>query len=161
MNTMSPNFKLYYILPAVALFIIVLVVLLIPKKTTPNQPSRLPTNSPLPTVVPLVTSQASSKPSASSSLGRMSVSPTLIPAGFTGADVDQHIPQAETDLSVQKNDLRKKTPLTQPNFTITFDYANDLFLVTLKDPKDASKTEFQQWLQANYSNIPLDRFEFK
>lgn len=156
---MNPNFKLYYIIPAVALVMVIIILLVLPKGTKP--PAKpVPTNTPLPTLIPTEIQFASSVPKVTPTQGTPPT-PTLIPPTFTGAFEDQHIPQSETDLAVQKSDLRKKTPLTQPGFTITFDYANDQFVVTLNEPKDTNRDQFLQWLQTNYSAIPLDRFNIR
>lgn len=155
---MSQNLKLYYIIPGAILLIMILLVLLLPKKGSQEQPAITPSMA-LPSALPTAnrsSSSLSSKPGI-----KITVTPTLVPPNFTGVIEDQQIPQAETDLAVQKSELRKILPLTQPTFTITFDYANDQFLVTLSEPKDASKTKFNEWLQNNYPKIPIDRFSFK
>ena len=155
---MSQNLKLYYIIPGAILVVMVLLVLLLPKKSSQEQPVITPTVV-LPSAIPTISRNSSS--SSSKPVIKITVTPTLVPPNFTGVIEDQQIPQAETDLAVQKSELRKKLPLTQPTFTITFDYANDQFLVTLSEPKDTSKTKFNEWLQNNYPKIPIDRFAFK
>lgn len=158
---MIQNLKLYYIIPGIALILLIVILLISTRKTPQNLP--VPTNSPLPTRIQIeVTQQANPSPEKQPTQKATNpLTPTLIPPTFTGAFEDQHIPQAETDLAVQKTELRKKTPLIQPGFTITFDYANDQFIVSLNEPKDANTQQFKDWLQANYSNIPLDRFNIK
>lgn len=152
------NFKLYYIIPAAVLIIIVAVVLLLPKKTAPPQTSPTPPAQ-MPTLIPTLSySQPTGAPPGQV---KQNVTPTLIPVDYTGAIENQRLPQAEEDLANQKSTLRKKLPLAQPAFIITFDYANDQFLVTLNEPKQTSKTLFIQWLQTNYPAIPIDRFTFK
>lgn len=155
---MSQNSKLYYIIPGAVLVIVILLVLLIPKKNNQVQPTVTPTIA-LPTALP---TETRTSPSVTTKPGiKITVTPTLVPANFTGVVEEQQIPQAETDLAVQKSALRKKLPLAQPTFTITFDYADDQFVVTLSEPKDTSKNQFNQWLQGNYPKIPIDRFSFK
>ena len=140
----------------------IVIILFIPqtKKQTPSQPK--PTKLPLPTLIepkqPLeLNITPHEEPQGPDTFPTL---PPLAPT-FTGGLEKQNIPQEETDLAVQKRELRQKTPLSEDSFTITFDYANDIFIVTLKEPKDINKKDFDLWLNTNYPNIPLDRFGFK
>ncbi len=89
-----------------------------------------------------------------------SIAPTQIPPQFTGA-LDVTIPQPTIDASNQKQDLRRKTPYQSDAFDITFDYANDLFVVTLQDPKNSNRINFDAWVKQNYPLIPISNFTFK
>jgi hypothetical protein len=71
------------------------------------------------------------------------------------------LPQPTVDMIQQKQNLRLKTPLEEMYFTITFDYGEDKFIVDLKEPKEVSQKEFNQWLSTNYPLIPTDRFIIK
>ena len=87
-----------------------------------------------------------------------SPTPTLIPiAPFTGV-LDVTIPQSTIDLVQQEQSLRKKTPVEEMYFTITFDYSEDKFIVTLKEPKTISQEEFKKWKSVNYQLISENRF---
>lgn len=78
---------------------------------------------------------------------------------FTGAN--EYIPPITLNAAQEKQELKKKTPLTIDGFTITYDFSSDLFIVTLSEPKTTSKTSFQQWLNQNYPLISLNKFSFK
>lgn len=148
---MKPEIKLYYIIPAVFLVILVIVILLMPKNKSETPVVVIPTRSPLPTRVQL---EGKTVPSRA---------PTLIPhpKNGTGVSDEQNISKEETDLATQKRELRKKTPLTQSSFTMTFDFSTDQFIVVLNEPKNSNQTVFNDWLKTNYPAIPLDRFTFK
>ena len=56
--------------------------------------------------------------------------------------------------------LRKKIPFENDSFTLSFDYKNVIFIVTLKD--GANVDSFWDWINTNkYSEIPRDYFTFK
>lgn len=85
---------------------------------------------------------------------------TLIPGAFTGVK-EETFPKEIIDATSQKKDLRNKTPLTTANFIINFDYSSDKFTVILKEPKNESKTQFNNWLTKNYPNLIISQFIFK
>ena len=148
---MKPEIKLYYIIPAIFLAILVVVILLLPKNKSETPSVVIPTRGPLPTRIQIDERVVPSRV------------PTLIPhpKNGTGVSDEQNISKEETDLATQKRELRKKTPLTQSSFTMTFDFSTDQFSVTLNEPKNSSQTTFNEWLKTNYPGIPLDRFTFK
>lgn len=88
-------------------------------------------------------------------------SPTkiMIIPRFTGANIN--IPSPLLNEAKQKQALKKKTPLAESGFTVTYDYGTDLFVVTLSEPKQENRIAFEQWLEQNYSLIPLSKFSFK
>lgn len=157
----KPNIKLYLGIAAVIFVLVVVWVILISLKNNSGTPKKPSSSAPTPTLMPIgdpdrdKTGKNTSQPSGN-------LSPTLIPVvPFTGVGEDQHISKEETSLAIQKQSLRKKTPLNETAFTISFDYAGDVFIVALNEPKETNKSAFIQWLNANYSLIPLDRFEFR
>jgi len=87
--------------------------------------------------------------------------PTEIPAASRTGALEEQLPKEVLDLATQKQSLKSKLPVTNTYFTITFDYAEDKFTVTLKEPKTDAKTNFTNWLKANYPAITEDRFVFK
>ncbi len=148
---MKPEIKLYYIIPAIFLVILVVIILLLPKNKNETPGVAIPTRGPLPTRIQLEEKIVPSR------------APTLIPhpKNGTGVSDEQNISKEETDLATQKRELRKKTPLTHSSFTMTFDFSTDQFVVVLNEPKNSNQTIFNNWLKANYPGIPLDRFAFK
>jgi hypothetical protein len=89
------------------------------------------------------------------------VSPTpLLSEPFTGGIMPTFPPQ-EVATSDQQAALQLKLPVQTSQFTINFDYANDIFIVTLVQPADKSKTAFDTWLKTNYPAIPIVRFKFQ
>lgn len=142
----SQNIKVYLAISG-ALIILFILVLVIPftKKTTPSplQPTASP---PFPTSI-----QTDSTDSTDS---------ISIPADFTGV-AEEELPPEVLDTSLQKKDLRQKVPLNLTAFLIDFDYSEDKFIVTLNEPKDQAKKEFEEWLKNNYPNLNINQFNFK
>jgi len=139
----------FYLIPAGLLVIIFLIVLFIPmgsKKVT-NQ-GVVPT----PTVVPV-----SSIPSGAT-IPTQGPTPTLIPPRFTGLDMNQEIAPDLKLFTEQKTTLRRKCPLNLPFGTLSFNYANDSFILTLLEPKNESQIAFTSWLQGAYSALPIEQF---
>lgn len=145
---MKPEIKLYYVIPLVFLVILIVIVLLIPGNKQPVK--KTDNTGPQPTI-PFPTQII---------IDKTSPIPTIA-STFTGAIKEQNIPKEQVDLATQKKELRKKTPLKQDTFTVTFDFTTDKFIVTLNDPKDVNRTVFEAWLKTNYPGLPLDRFMFK
>lgn len=148
---MKPEIKLYYIIPAIFLVVLIVVILLLPKNKGETPGVAIPTRAPLPTRVQIDDKTVPSR------------APTLIPhpKNGTGVSDEQNISKEETDLATQKRELRKKIPLTHSSFTMTFDFSTDQFNVILNEPKNSNQMVFNDWLKKNYPGIPLDRFTFK
>lgn len=136
------NLKLY-IIPATVLLIVVFIALIFPMGNKKNTIQNI-----IPTLVPLPTGI---KP-------LNNPTPTLIPLQFTGGDLSKDIPPDVKLFSQQKTELRRKTPLEQSFGTISFDYENDGFTLTLVEPKGQSQIVFETWLQQTYSAIPTSQF---
>lgn len=135
------NIKIYIILLAI-LGILVIVVFSYSKRPITNAP--LPV-FPTPTRIMIVPPTGTQK--------------IIITPRFTGANVN--IPLTLLNAAQQKQALKKKTPLTETGFTITYDYQTDVFVVTLSEPKQDNRSVFAQWLKQNYSLIPINKFSFK
>jgi len=148
---MKPEIKLYYIVPAIFLVILVSVILLLPRNKNETSGTVIPTRGLLPTRIPTYEKIIPSR------------APTLIPhpKNGTGVSDEQNISKEEIDLAAQKRELRKKTPFIHSSFTITFDFSTDQFNVVLNEPKISNQTVFNDWLRKNYAGIPLDRFLFR
>ena len=142
----SQNIKVYLGI-SFALIILFILILIIPfskKPSSSQQPTPYP---PTPTSIetnPLINNQ----------------SPTSAPADFTGVAEEQLPPQV-LDAALQKKDLRQKTPLDLSTFVIDFDYAEDKFTVTLKDPKDQAQKDFENWRTTNYPGLGAEQFLLK
>ncbi len=78
---------------------------------------------------------------------------------FTG--VDENIPQPTLNTAMQKQTLKKKTPVTENGFVVTYDFQSDNFVVALSEPKQDNKLVFEQWLKQNYPLLTLNKFLFK
>jgi len=150
---MSQSAIKYYVIPGVVALIIITILLLIPinkKKSEENitpEPTIsivLPTNKPL------------------STPNEENVTPTLIPPQtFTGADINQELPQELKTVGEQKTALRRLTPLTLPFGVIEFDYENDRFLVSFSKQDDQNLTQFTAWREQNYPALTQDKFAFR
>lgn len=136
--------RIYLILSGV-LVVLFLAFMFIPfgKKNSPDQ-SQVDTTYPTPTKVQAI---------------NPTVLPTIAIAPFTGVK-DVSLPPALADEATQKKTLRDKTPIQLSTFSVSFDYSQDKFTVSLVSPKDQSLKEFQNWRQSNYPAIPLDQFVF-
>jgi len=142
----NSNFKVYLGI-SIALVVLLILILIIPfsKKSTNNNPSPS-TNFPTPTSV-----QTNSTDLTNS---------TSIPADFTGV-AEEELPQAVVDAAYQKQDLRKQLPIILTSFKIDFNYAEDKFIVTLNEPKDQSRNEFNLWKNNIYPGIEMNQFNFQ
>lgn len=57
--------------------------------------------------------------------------------------------------------LKKQLPVEESNFTLTYDYAQDKFYVTLGEPKSEASLAFDAWLASQeISAIPREKFIF-
>lgn len=79
---------------------------------------------------------------------------------FTGA-VEEEIPPEVYDAAFQKQELRNQTPFDTGLFQIDFDYGEDKFIVTLAEPKNDNRHQFNQWLSENYPGLNLSQFNFR
>ncbi len=144
----NSNIKVYLAISG-ALLVLFILVLIIPfsSKKTVNNESSTTNQNPFPTSIE----------TGSSSTGSTNKALTPIPADFTGA-LEEKIPQPIIDFAAQKKDLRLKSPLSLSTFTIDFDYSEDKFTLTLKDPKDQSQKEFESWRTTNYPLLGSEQF---
>ncbi|MFA6017204.1 MAG: hypothetical protein WC744_03905 [Patescibacteria group bacterium] len=131
----------------IVLFILILIIPFSKKTTNPQSPS---TGS-LPTPTSIDTSQQSITNNQQA---------TVPASDFTGV-AEEQLPAQVLNTSIQKKDLRLKTPLNLSTFTIDFDYGTDKFVVTLHDPKDQAQKEFESWRTANYPGLGAEQFLLK
>jgi len=143
----NSNFKVYLGI-SIALVVLLMLILIIPfsKKTSSSQQT---SNDDLitPTSVEINPSQTD---------GQL----TSVPAQFTGVN-EEELPQEIFDASTQKQDLRSLLPISLSSFSIDFNYEQDKFTVTLSEPKDQSRTEFDQWRSNTYPAIDINQFNFQ
>lgn len=148
----NSNIKVYLGI-SFALIILFVLIIVVPfsKKPANNQSS--PTNNfPTPTSV-----EVNSLPNNQVTNNQAT---STIPADFTGV-AEEELPPQVLDAALQKKDLRQKTPLDLTTFVINFDYSEDKFVVTLKDPKDQAQREFEGWRVANYPGLGVEQFLLK
>ena len=147
----TPNTKIYIgiSLALIVLFILILILPFSNKKTSIQKITTPSSNQPFPTSVE--TNSTDSTDSTDS---------TSIPADFTGV-AEEELPAQVLDASLQKKDLRQKVPLDLSTFTIDFDYGEDKFIITLKDPKDVAKKDFESWRINNYPGLDANQFLLK
>lgn len=129
---------------SIALVVLLILVIIIPfsRKPVINNQSVI-TNFPTPTSVEFSPSQSNSAP-----------------ADSTGV-AEEELPAVVVDASTQKQNLRGQLPMTLSSFSINFNYAEDRFVVTLNDPKDQSRTEFNLWKNNTYPAIEMNQFNFQ
>lgn len=141
-----PNIKLFYFLFAI-LVILLTIIAVIPVGV--RRIKEQTNNSPSPTTSPILETPGSLEPT-----------PTIVIQEFTGVE-EEILPETVANLVSQKQQLRYRTPITQANFTIDFDYSEDKFIVDLHEPKDQALREFENWIDDNYSSITPDQFIFR
>jgi len=147
------NIKIYLAISGALIFLFILMIIIPFAKKNPTQNNKnISTNQPFPTSIEANPTPANTEGTSASSI--------TIKAGFTGV-IDEEIPSQIVDLSAQKRDLQSKTPLDLTTFSIDFDYSEDKFSVTLKDPKDQARREFESWRSTNYSGLSINQFNFK
>jgi hypothetical protein len=137
------NIKVY-IGVSFALIILFILIIVVPFKKSSTSQSNPTPSFPTPTSIETGTNNSQQN----------------IPSNFTGA-VEETLPPAVVDAASKKKDLRQKVPLNMSTFTIDFDYSQDRFIVTLKDPKEAAQKEFESWRNSNYPAIPAEQFILK
>ena len=143
----NSNIKVYLAVSGALIVLLILIIIIPFTKKSPTQNNNTNSvNQPFPTTVE---TNISTSPKQNS-----------IPANFTGV-VEEPIPQQVIDLAAQKKDLRQKTPLSLSTFTVDFDYSQDKFVVTLKDPRDTAQKEFESWRTTNYPALSTDQFLLK
>jgi len=144
MNT--PNLKLYIGISAGLLLVfIILVVFPFGKKSINNQ-SPIINNFPTPTTVEISNQSA--------------IEPTIPSSDFTGV-AEEELPQSVIDASLQKQDLRSRVPFNTGLFSIDFDYGEDKFTVTLAEPKEDNRNQFEEWRKNNYPTLNINEFILK
>ena len=148
----NSNIKVYLAISG-ALIVLLILIIIIPfsKKPLTTNNQSLITGSPLPTTV----STGSTYP-----LQPTPYNLNNIPADFTGV-AEEELPAQVMDMALQKKDLRQKTPFDLTTFVIDFDYGQDKFTVSFKDPKDQAQKEFESWRTANYPALIREQFLLK
>ncbi len=142
---MFDKHALIYLLLSGILIILIFAVVIFPSRNQSIKPVQ--PNFPTPTMVQIL---PASPPTSSL--------PQISPTNTGG---NEELPTDIKDLSSEKQVLRRKTPLTTPNFTIIFDYANDNFIVTPTSQTPPISQIFPAWLRQNYPLIPISQFNFK
>ena len=141
---------IYLILMAILIILVIAVVVFPSQKQSADQTQPGQLTFPTPTTVQVVPTPFT--PNVASSSGEVGlISPT-------NTGVNENVPQPTLDYSLQKQALRQKTPLTAANFKITFDYANDDFIVTPTSPSSPISQTFPTWLKQNYPLLPMSQF---
>ncbi|KKP60613.1 MAG: hypothetical protein UR54_C0010G0006 [Candidatus Roizmanbacteria bacterium GW2011_GWA2_34_18] len=146
----SQNIKVYLAISG-ALIILLILVIIIPftKKSSTTS-----TTQPTPYNLRPTTVETNPSPN------NQSPDNNTVPADFTGVAEEELSPEV-IDISLQKKDLRQKTPLDFSTFSIDFNYGEDKFIVTFKDPKDQAQKEFNSWRLINYPGLGTDQFLLK
>jgi len=154
----NPNIKIYLAISG-ALIVLLVLILIIPfssKKTSTQNNTTNSINQLFPTSVETNPSPSNNNQSPNTN----NPTPIIVPADFTGV-AEEELPKQVIDLAAQKKDLSQKVPLDLSTFTIDFDYSEDKFVVTLKDPKDIARKEFESWRTANYPGLGTEQFLLK
>ena len=146
----SQNIKVYLAISG-ALIILLILIIIIPFSSKKTTDYKLPTTNslPLPTTVQTGSNQVTNNQASNT-----------VPADFTGV-AEEELPAQVMDMALQKKDLRQKTPLDLTTFVIDFDYGQDKFTVSFKDPKDQAQKEFESWRTANYPGLNNEQFLLK
>ena len=157
----NSNIKVYLGI-SFALIILFILILIIPfsnKKTSPQKTTTPSLNQPFPTSVETnpSTNQPQTINDQSSDTNNQSPNNNTVPVDFTGV-AEEELPPEVLDVSLQKKDLRQKTPLNLSTFIIDFDYSEDKFVVALYDPRDQAQHEIENWKTSNYPGLGAEQF---
>ncbi len=97
-------------------------------------------------------------PTSPGGFGRI---PTDMPPDSTGYG-EEKLPEKEVRIMEQRYKLRLRTPVSQNEFLLSYDYDQLKFIVILKSPYDNNQTLFNKWLKDNgYGDIPQSEFVIK
>jgi len=149
----NSNVKVYLAISGAFLVLIILISIVLYIKQPVNNRQQPITNFPTPTSVNLSPSINNQSPNTNS------LTP-IATVDFTGL-LEEEIPKQVIDLDAQKVELSQKTPLDLSSFTIDFNYSDDKFIVILKDPKDQTQKEFENWRTSNYPALGAGQFIIK
>ena len=137
----KPNIKIYIVISLVIILVTLFLLSIVLSKRKEQQ------ISPTPSITP-ITDQFSNS----------NITPEVIqPTGFTGV-LEEELPTEIKNESEQVQELSNRVPISEAQFDIDFDWGEYKFIVKLKEPKDQAQTTFDQWLQQNYPNIPIEEF---
>jgi len=153
MEETKTHLKSFFIIILILILFLLLLILVPSKNTKTQQTSITPSIIPSPTTI-----IANNYISPTNTATKPQLSPTLLPVIANSGVLDQELTATEKKLAEQKQALRKKIPLVDKDFKVTFDYSQDKFIVALNSPKESTKKTFTQWLEKNYPSIPIDRF---
>ncbi len=140
------NSKIFLLLAFILFILIATTMILSPGQKDLGGKGMAPTITTIPT--PEITRHL--VPSVTSSI--------VIEATKTGG-MTEKIPEEVVNKVEQERNLRKKIPLKETGFSIDFNYANDIFIVNLVEPKDKNRIVFVNWLKNNYPLISIERFK--
>lgn len=142
----NSNTKIYLAISGALIFLFILIIIIPFSKRAPVQDDQsVPTDQVFPTSVEINPTLSSGEQIES------------VPADFTGA-LEEPIPQQIADRANQKRDLQEKVPLDLSTFSIDFDYEQDKFIATLRDPKEQAQKEFESWRTASYPGLNAEQF---
>lgn len=141
---------LYIALIFFIIFLLVFVLLLSKKQSMPKSVGPTPSVV-LPTTVQLQNTVSKTPSNV--------MTPT--PPDFTGGTLET-VPRKFIDLSQQDGALKKILPYSQSEFSITYDYREAMFIVTISEPKTENKQVFETWKSSRYPLLKdADFFIFK
>ncbi len=89
------------------------------------------------------------------------ISPTKIQIDARNTGIRLDISEKDKKSSLQKTALMRQLPYKTNNFIVSFNYADDKFVVTLSEPKEKNKSLFINWLKNNYPALTLTEFVIK
>lgn len=144
MNT--PNIKLYLAISGV-LIVLFLIVIFVPFGKKPTKPQSPIHTVPTPTLV--IVDQSHDIQNIVEE-----------PIDFTGV-ADEEIPPNIANTAAEKQNLMNQTPFDSGLFKVDFDYSEDKFIITLAEPKQENRQQFDQWLKDNYPNLSTNQFNFR
>ncbi|MEO6508592.1 MAG: hypothetical protein ABIO02_01440 [Patescibacteria group bacterium] len=128
------------------LLLVLLVLIIIANKLTKK--NEISSGNPTPPLIS-ITSYVTQPPNPN-------VPGEIMPT-FTGAR-DVTFAQPTQQYIDKRGELRESVPLNGPTFSIDFNFREDKFTVTLKEPKNESQAAFNEWLKNNYPELPLEDF---
>jgi hypothetical protein len=141
-----PNIKIYIIISGI-LIVLFLIVSFVPfgRKNGNQQGSE---NFPTPTLF------------EGSQLPTITEPSSIEAVDFTGA-AEEEIPPDIANSATERQNLMNQTPFDTGLFQVDFDYNEDKFIITLAEPKQENRQQFDQWLKDSYPNLNTNQFNFR
>ncbi len=144
----NKKYLLIFILFIVLLLIIITYFMMTSGRTKQPENTLQPSGSPIPIIT-------TANPAADATSA-----PVTTPLPFTGSK-DVEFTETQINEINEERNLRRTSPYNGGTFVVTYNPVNDLFEVTLTQPRENAQNDFEIWRKIDYPDVSLERFTFK